>query len=72
MMSMSSNLTGLSRKTGVSMLDLDSIASIGETKKLPGEKGLQANAKRRMEKAKLAMIETSLRKLQGTEDLSYS
>ena len=54
------------------MLDLDSIASIGETKKLPGEKGLQANAKRRMEKAKLAMIETSLRKLQGTEDLSYS
>lgn len=69
---MSSNLTGFSRKSGVSLLDLDSITSFGEKKKMPGEKGLQANAKRRMEKAKLAMIESNLRKLQGVDDLSYS
>lgn len=51
MISMSSNLTGLSRKTGISMLDVESISQMGEQKKMPGDKGLQANAKRRMEKA---------------------
>ena len=73
MISMQSNLTGFSRKSGVSMLNMDSIvSSFGDFKKLPGEKGLQANAKRRMEKAQLAAIEANLRKLQSTEDLSYS
>ena len=72
MISMQSNLTGFSRKSGVSMLDMDSIVSFGDFKKLPGEKGLQANAKRRMEKAQLAAIESNLKKLQATDDLAYS
>lgn len=67
MISMSSNLTGLSRKTGISMLDVESISQMGaEQKKLPGDKGLHANAKRRMEKAQMAAIEANLRKLQAS------
>jgi hypothetical protein len=73
MVSMSSNLTGLSRKTGISLLNVDSISQMGaDQKKLPGEKRLQANAKRRMEKAQMAAIEANLRRLQATGDLSYS
>jgi hypothetical protein len=60
---MSSNLTGFSRKSGLSLLNMDAITSFGERKIMPGEKGLQANAKRRMEKAKMAIIESNLRKL---------
>jgi hypothetical protein len=61
--SMSSNLTGFSRKSGVSMIDLDSIVSIGELKKLPGERVMAENAKRRAEKAQLASIEANLKRI---------
>ena len=40
MVSMHSNLTGFSRKSAVSMLNLDSQEVFGDGKKLPGEKGL--------------------------------
>lgn len=70
---MNSNLTGLSRKTGISLLDIDSITQTGaDGKKLPGDRGLQANAKRRQEKANMAAIEANLRRLQSSNDLSYS
>lgn len=61
--SMNSNLTGFSRKSGVSMLDLDSIVSFGELKKLPGERVMAENAKRRAEKAQLASIEANLKRI---------
>lgn len=70
--SMQSNITGLSRKSAVSLLDLESITSFGDNKKLPGESGLRAAANRRIEKAKLAQIEANLKRIQKTEDLSYS
>ena len=47
-MSMQSNVTGISRKSAVSLIDIDSITSIGTSKKLPGERGLRAAAERRM------------------------
>lgn len=51
-MSRDSNISAISRKSGLSLLDMDSITSIaGRGKKLPGERGLKANAERRMEKA---------------------
>ena len=68
---MSSNLTGFSRKSGVSMLNMDSITSISSGK-LPGERGLKAAAERRQEKAKMAQIDQSLRKLHNTDDLNYA
>lgn len=44
-----SNISAVSRKSAVSLIDLDSIASIAsQAKKLPGERGLRANAERRM------------------------
>lgn len=50
--SMDSNISAMSRKSGISMIDMDSIASIAaQAKKMPGERGLRANAERRMEKA---------------------
>ena len=73
MMSRDSNISAISRKSALSLVDLDSIASIAtKAKKLPGERGLRANAERRMEKAQMTLIEAQLRKLQDTEDLSYS
>ena len=56
MISAVTNASAVSRRSGVSLLDIGSIASanpstIGGTKKLPGERGLRANAERRMEKA---------------------
>ena len=51
-MSRDSNLSAISRKSALSLIDMDSIASIAsQAKKLPGERGLRANAERRMEKA---------------------
>ena len=71
MISLSSNLTGFSRKSGVSMLNMESITSISQGK-LPGERGLKAAAERRQEKAQMAQIDASLRRLHNTEDLSYT
>lgn len=57
MISMQSNLTGFSRKSGVSMLNIDAIAALDSKKGsygLPGtrgDKGLKAAAQRRTEKA---------------------
>jgi hypothetical protein len=62
MISMSSNLTGFSRKSGVSMLNIDAISSIS-SQKLPGERGLKAAAERRQEKAQMAQIESNLMRL---------
>jgi hypothetical protein len=62
-LSMGSNLTGFSRKSAVSMLNMDSITSNDLPKKMPGSKGLAENAKRRMEKAKMASIEMNLKKI---------
>ena len=45
------------------MIDLDSIVSIGELKKLPGERVMAENAKRRAEKAQLASIEANLKRI---------
>ena len=39
--SMMSNVSGMSRKSALSLLDIDSITSIGSSKKLPGERGLR-------------------------------
>ena len=61
--SMQSNITGLSRKSAVSLLDLESITSFGENKKLPGESGLRQAANRRIEKAKMAKIEADLKRI---------
>lgn len=72
-MSRDSNISTVSRKSTVSMIDMDSIASIAaQAKKMPGERGLRANADRRMQKAQMSLIDAQLRKLQHTEDLSYS
>lgn len=71
MISLGSNITGFSRKSALSMLNMDSIISFGDFKKMPGEKGLQQNAKRRMEKAQMANIEMNLKKIQESKDLSY-
>lgn len=47
-MSRDSNISAVSRKSTVSMIDMDSIASIAsQAKKMPGERGLRANAERR-------------------------
>jgi hypothetical protein len=57
MISMQSNLTGFSRKSGVSMLNIESIISTDPKKGaygLPstsGDKSLKENAQRRMQKA---------------------
>ena len=53
MISMDSNISGFSRKSGVSLINMDSILSMGTgasgiSRKLPGVKGLRANAERRM------------------------
>jgi len=40
MISLGSNITGFSRKSALSMLNMDSIISFGDFKKMPGEKGL--------------------------------
>lgn len=75
---MTSNITGISRRSAVSLIDLDNITSGGishltnAARKMPGEKSLKANAERRMEKAQLTSIESHLKRLQNTEDLSYS
>jgi hypothetical protein len=75
---MTSNITGISRRSAVSLIDLDAITSGGisqltnAAKKMPGEKSLRANAERRLEKAQLTSIESHLKRLQNTEDLSYS
>lgn len=70
--SMVSNVSGMSRKSAVSLLDIDSITSIGSSKKLPGERGLRQAAERRMQLAQMAQIDSHLKRLQGTDDLSYS
>lgn len=77
MMSAMTNASAVSRRSGVSLLDIGSIASanpssMGGTKKLPGERGLRANAERRLEKAQMTRIDAHLARLQNTEDLSYS
>jgi len=78
MISMQSNLTGFSRKSAVSMLNIDAIVALDAKKGaygLPGtsgDKGLKAAAARRTEKAQMATIEANLKRLQGTEDLSYA
>jgi len=46
LISMQSHLTGLSRKSSVSLLNLDSIISNADSK-MPKDRGLLANAKRR-------------------------
>ena len=75
---MTSNITGISRRSAVSLIDLDNITSGGishltnAARKMPGEKSLRANAERRLEKAQLTSIESHLKRLQNTEDLSYS
>ena len=76
-MSIQTSGTAMSRRSGVSMIDINSLvsgapSSLGGMKKLPGESGLRANAERRLEKAQMAKIENHLRKLRETEDLSYS
>ena len=49
MISMDSNISAMSRKSAVSLIDMDSIASMAaQAKKMPGERGLRANAERRM------------------------
>lgn len=47
--SMNSNISGMSRKTNVSLIDLGSITSLGSggSKKLPGQKSLKQAAERR-------------------------
>lgn len=58
MMSGASNFSAISRKSALSLIDMDSIASLASrAKKLPGERGLRANAERRTEKAQMALIE---------------
>lgn len=58
MMSRDSNISAISRKSALSLIDMDSIASIASrAKKLPGERGLRANAERRMEKAQMTLID---------------
>jgi hypothetical protein len=39
---------------------------------MPGERRLREAAERRQQKAQMAMIENHLKKLQDTDDLSYS
>ena len=70
--SMMSNVSGMSRKSALSLLDIDSITSVGSSKKLPGERGLRQAAERRMQKAQMAKIESHLKKMQESDDLSYS
>jgi hypothetical protein len=54
---MTSNITGISRRSAVSLINLDAITSGGishltnAAKKMPGEKSLRVNAERRLEKA---------------------
>jgi hypothetical protein len=67
--SMQSNLTGFSRKSAVSMLNIDAIVALDSKKGsygLPGtsgDKGLKAAAQRRTEKAQMAAIEANLKRL---------
>lgn len=72
-MSFQSNISGISR-SGLSMIDMGSITSgmTGKSGKLPGQKGLRDAAERRLEKAQMFKIEAHLKKLQDTDDLSYS
>jgi len=69
MISMQSNLTGFSRKSAVSMLNIDAIVGLDSKKGsygLPGtsgDKGLKAAAQRRTEKAQMATIEANLKRL---------
>ena len=69
MISMQSNLTGFSRKSAVSMLNIDAIVALDPKKGaygLPGtsgDKGLKAAAARRAEKAQMATIEANLKRL---------
>ena len=69
MISMQSNLTGFSRKSAVSMLNIDAIVALDAKKGaygLPGtsgDKGLKAAAARRTEKAQMATIEANLKRL---------
>jgi len=77
MISMQSNISAVSRKSGVSLLDMDSIVSLGggasaAGKGHPGNRGLRDAAERRMQKAQMARIEAHLTRLQATDDLSYS
>jgi len=53
MLSMDSNVSGISRRTNVSLINMDSIISGDSSQKrvLPGEKGLKQAAERRMQKA---------------------
>ena len=70
-MSAMTNASAVSRRSGVSLLDIGSIASanpssMGGMKKLPGERGLRANAERRLEKAQMTRIDAHLARLQNT------
>jgi hypothetical protein len=60
---MVSNVSGMSRKSAVSLLDIGSITSIGSSKKLPGERGLREAAERRMQKAQMTQIDSHLKRL---------
>lgn len=72
-MSRDSHISTVSRKSTVSLIDMDSIASIAtQAKKMPGERGLRANAERRTQKAQMSAIDAQLKRLQESEDLSYS
>jgi hypothetical protein len=77
MISMQSNISAVSRRSGVSLLDMDSIVSLGAGasgtgKARPGIGGLRDAAERRMQKAQMVRIEAHLTRLQSTDDLSYS
>ena len=76
-MSMQSNISAVSRKSGISLLDMGSVLSLGAGasatgKGQPGIRGLREAAERRMQKAQMARIEAHLDRLQSTDDLSYS
>ena len=70
-MSFQSNISGISR-SGLSMIDMGSITSGMTGKSMPGQKGLRDAAERRLEKAQMFKIEAHLKKLQESDDLSYS
>ena len=61
MVSMQSNISSFSRKSGVSLINMESILSLGGasgvSKRLPGATGLKENAERRMQKAQMARID---------------
>ena len=65
--SMGSNISNYSRKSGLSMLDMGSILSIGGTskgsQKMPGIKSLRENAEKRQEKAQMMRIDAELARL---------